>query len=238
MLKALVFDVDGTLADTESAHRGAFNLAFAAMGLDWHWDEALYTGLLQVSGGKERIQHYWKTNHADVTELAGLAPLDAVNRLHVLKTAAYEAAVNAGVVRLRPGVLDLMAQAHAQGLQLAIATTTSPPNIAALLRRALGADWRSNFSAVGDADSAPVKKPDPQVYLQVLQVLQRPACECVAFEDSFNGLQASLAAGLATVVTPTRYTADQDFSGAMRLLPDLGQVDLSRLRAWHAEFQP
>jgi HAD superfamily hydrolase (TIGR01509 family) len=237
MLKALVFDVDGTLADTESAHRGAFNLAFAALGLDWYWDEPLYTGLLAVSGGKERIQHYWKTHHPELPELAGLAPTDAVNRLHALKTAAYEAAVNAGVVQLRPGVLDLMAQAHAQGLKLAIATTTSPPNIAALLRQALGADWRRNFSAIGDAQTAPVKKPDPQVYLQVLAELQLPAGQCVAFEDSLNGLQASLAAGLATVITPTRYTAGQDFSGAMRLMTDLGQVDLSRLRAWHAEFQ-
>ena len=118
---------------------------------------------------------------------------------------------------------------------MAIATTTSPPNIAALLQRALGADWRSYFGAVGDAVTAPVKKPDPLVYLQVLDGLQREAGECIAFEDSFNGLQASLAAGLATLVTPTRYTAGDDFSGALRLLPDLAQVDLERLRAWHAE---
>lgn len=237
MLKALIFDVDGTLADTESAHRDAFNQAFAALGLDWHWDLPLYTDLLQVSGGKERIQHYWLTQHPELPELGGLAPLEAVNRLHTLKTAAYEAAVHAGVVQLRPGVLELMAQAHSAGLQLAIATTTSPPNIAALLRRALGADWRRNFGAVGDALTAPVKKPDPQVYLQVLDTLQRQPGECLAFEDSFNGLRASLAAGLATVVTPTRYTEGQDFSGALRLLPDLAEVDLGRLRAWHAEAQ-
>lgn len=236
MLKALIFDVDGTLADTESAHRAAFNQAFAEFGLDWQWNEALYTQLLQISGGKERILHYWKATHPDMRELGGQALADTVNRLHEIKTAAYEAVVNSGVVQLRPGVLALMSEAHAQGLQLAIATTTSPVNVAALLRRALGADWRMSFTAIGDASTAPIKKPDPQVYLQMLQAMQLQASECIAFEDSWNGLQASLAAGLATVITPTQFTVDHDFTGAMRLVPDMSHLDLVRLRAWHAEY--
>jgi len=157
MLKALIFDVDGTLADTESAHRAAFNQAFAEMGMDWHWDEALYTRLLHISGGKERIAHYWNEVNPDLREIGGMALQETVNRLHELKTAAYSEAVQGGAVKLRPGVLSLMSQAHAQGLQLAIATTTSPVNISALLRRALGADWRLNFSAIGDAYTAPIK---------------------------------------------------------------------------------
>ena len=236
MPQALIFDVDGTLADTESAHRAAFNQAFTEFGLDWHWDETLYTELLHVSGGKERIQHYWKTVHPDMRELDGMALTETINRLHELKTAAYEAAVNSGAVHLRPGVLRLMNEAHAQGVQLAIATTTSPVNIAALLRLAIGADWRMQFTAIGDASTAPIKKPHPQVYLQMLDALHLPASQCMAFEDSSNGLRASVAAGLATVITPTRYTADHDFTGAMRVLPDLSQVDLAQLRAWHADF--
>ncbi len=236
MLKALIFDVDGTLADTESAHRAAFNQAFAEFGLDWQWDEALYTELLHISGGKERMLHYWKVQRPDMRALDATALSDSINRLHELKTAAYENSVNSGAVQLRPGVLALMEQAHAEGLQLAIATTTSPVNIAALLRRALGADWRLNFSAIGDASTAPVKKPHPQVYLQMLEALQLPAHECLAFEDSSNGLQASSAAGLATVVTPTHYTADHDFGGALCVLPDLGHTDLARLAARHSVF--
>jgi HAD superfamily hydrolase (TIGR01509 family) len=142
--------------------------------------------------------------------------------------------VNSGAVPLRPGVLALMAQAQDQGLQLAIATTTTPVNIDALLRRELGGQWRTHFSSIGDASTAPLKKPHPQVYLQMLDTLQCQGAQCLAFEDSFNGLQASRAAGLATVITPTRYTADHDFSGALRVLPDLGHADLPRLRAWHA----
>jgi len=237
MLRALIFDVDGTLADTEATHLAAFNQAFAEFGLDWHWDDALYTELLDISGGKERILHYWKTRHPGMRELGGMALQDTVNRLHELKTAAYEGAVDDGVVGLRPGVLKLMDDALTAGLQLAIATTTSPVNIAALLRRAVGPDWRMHFSAIGDASTAPIKKPHPQVYLQMLAALELPAAQCLAFEDSGNGLRAAVAAGLATLVTPTRYTAHHDFRAALRVLPDLGQVDLEQLRRWHAAGQ-
>ena len=236
-LQALIFDVDGTLADTESAHLAAFNHAFAEMGLDWVWDEALYTELLDISGGKERILHYWKTSRPDMLEVGAMAQSDTVNRLHELKTAAYEAAVNGGAVSLRPGVLRLMDEALAQGMQLAIATTTSPVNIAALMRQAIGADWRLNFTAIGDASTAPIKKPHPQVYLQMLDALQLKPDACLALEDSSNGLRAATAAGLATLITPTHFTAHHNFAAALRVVPDLSQVNLAQLRRWHAEKQ-
>ena len=203
----------------------------------WVWDEALYTGLLDISGGKERILHYWKTTSPTMLEVDAMALSDTVNRLHELKTAAYEAAVNGGAVSLRPGVLKLMDEARAQGLQLAIATTTSPVNIAALMRRAIGADWRLNFTAIGDASTAPIKKPHPQVYLQMLAALKLGPADCIALEDSSNGLRAATAAGLATVITPTTYTAHHDFAAALRVVPDLSQVNLAQLRHWHAEHQ-
>ena len=236
-LQALIFDVDGTLADTESAHLAAFNHAFAEIGMDWVWDEALYTGLLDISGGKERILHYWKSRNPGMLEVDAMALSDTVERLHELKTAAYEAEVNGGAVSLRPGVLKLMDEALAQGMQLAIATTTSPVNIAALMRRAIGPDWRLNFTAIGDASTAPIKKPHPQVYLQMLAALQLKPDACLALEDSSNGLRAATAAGLATIITPTTYTAHHDFGAALRVVPDLSQVNLAQLRNWHAEKQ-
>jgi beta-phosphoglucomutase-like phosphatase (HAD superfamily) len=233
-LQALIFDVDGTLADTECAHCAAFNHAFTETGLAWHWDDALYTRLLNISGGRERILHYWREVHGDITALGAQALQDTIARIHDIKTAHYEAAVRGGGVALRPGVLALMRQAQQQGLRLAIATTTSPVNIAALLRTAMGPDWRLNFAAIGDASTAPLKKPHPQVYLQMVAALGLPAGACLAFEDSGNGLQAATAAGLATVITPTRYTQHHDFSAALRVLPDLGAIDLPTLARWHA----
>jgi HAD superfamily hydrolase (TIGR01509 family) len=233
-LRALIFDVDGTLADTESAHRAAFNQAFAELGRDWVWDEALYTKLLEVSGGKERILHYWQQVEPDIRPIDGAAVADTVQHMHDLKTAAYEQAVQDGAVRLRPGVLQLIESAYREGLRLAIATTTSPVNIAALLRATLGPDWSNYFMVIEDASTAPLKKPHPQVYLQTLRRMQLPASACLAFEDSANGLQAALGAGLQALITPNSFTADQDFSGALRVLPDLLGTSVADLRAWHA----
>ena len=236
-LEALIFDVDGTLADTELAHLAAFNQAFAQEGIGWQWDVPLYTQLLEVSGGKERMLHYWRQVRPDVTDL-GNGVQATVARLHELKTAAYEQAVRDGAVQLRPGVLKLIEAAHAEGLRLAVATTTSAVNIVALLRRAIGPDWQRFFTVVEDASTAPRKKPDPMVYQQTLARLALPAAACLAFEDSANGLMAARTAKLATIVTPNDFTAHHDFTGALRVLPDLAGVSVAQLREWHAQSQP
>jgi HAD superfamily hydrolase (TIGR01509 family) len=167
--------------------------------------------------------------------VGGAGVRDTLGRLHELKTAAYEAMVNDGAVSLRPGVLHLIEEAHEAGLHLAIATTTSPVNIAALLRGAIGPDWRQFFGIVEDASTAAIKKPHPMVYLQTLRRLQLPASQCIAFEDSANGLQAAKAAGLLTVITPTRFTAEHDFTGALKVLPELQGVTVAKLQAWHTQ---
>ena len=233
-LKALVFDVDGTLADTEMAHLAAFNHAFAEEGLDWHWDEPNYTKLLEISGGKERMLHYWKQVHPDVKDIDGGGLKDTIDRLHAMKTAAYENAVQSGAVQLRPGVLNLIQKAHQAGLRLAIATTTSPVNIAVLLRNAIGPDWKDLFTVIEDASTAPKKKPHPQVYSQTLTRLALTGADCLAFEDSSNGLRAAVSAGLPVIVTPNSFTAHHDFAGALKVLPDLSGTTVEQLRVWHA----
>ncbi|MDO5653703.1 MAG: HAD-IA family hydrolase [Brachymonas sp.] len=232
-LQALIFDVDGTLADTEAAHLAAFNRAFAETGRDWHWDVEEYTRLLEISGGKERILHYWRQTQPDLIDI-GAGVRDTVAQLHELKTSFYEKAVQEGAVQLRPGVLKLIEDAHIAGLQLAIATTTSPVNIAALLRKAVGDDWQQYFAVIEDASTAPNKKPHPQVYLQTLERLGLPADACIAFEDSANGLVAAQAAGLPVLITPNGFTEHHEFTGALRVLPDLGDVTLEQVRQWHA----
>ncbi len=236
-LQALIFDVDGTLADTEAVHLEAFNQAFVQEGVDWHWSEAEYTQLLEVSGGKERMLHYWHQREPALRELELGARVQVVARLHEVKTAAYEARLAAGAVALRPGVLALMEAAQRAGLLMAIATTTSPVNIGALLRPVLGSDWRLNFAAIGDASTAPLKKPHPQVYEQVLRDIRKPPGACIALEDSHNGLRAALAAGVAALITPTRFTAHQNFSSALKVRPDLQGVTLALLQDWLGQMR-
>ncbi len=225
-LRALIFDVDGTLAETEEVHRAAFNAAFAAAGLHWHWDTELYGALLKVTGGKERIRHF-----VDAYGPPGGGGIDdtAIADLHADKTRRYGAIVTGGEVALRPGVADLIAAARGACITLAIATTTSPANVDALLGACLGPEAKSWFAAIGTAGQAPVKKPAPDVYDWVLEQLQiAPGC-CLAIEDSFNGLVAARAAGLACLVTPSLYTKDDDFNGATQIVPDLAAVDLNQL---------
>lgn len=209
---ALIFDVDGTLAETEEIHRVAFNQAFAEAGLSWCWSPELYGRLLRITGGRERIAAY--------AEETGLRALD-VPTLHRRKTEIFNQALRRGPMALRPGVEVLIRAAHARGLSLAIATTTSRPNVASLIEMTLGEGALSRFAAIRTGEDVARKKPDPEVYLQVLADLGLRAAECLAFEDSANGLRAARAAGIATIVTPSRYTRQECFAGALQILDDL-----------------
>jgi beta-phosphoglucomutase-like phosphatase (HAD superfamily) len=218
--KALIFDVDGTLADTEEAHRRAFNRAFQRFGLPWHWDHEEYRRLLDVAGGKERLAAYIAGKPMLGGETARW--LARIPEIHAEKTRLYGAMVGGGALTLREGVLRLIDEALTAGCRLAIATTTSPENVDALLRSALGERGRELFAVVACGDEVPAKKPAPDIYRLALQRLGLGAADAVAFEDSEHGLAAARAAGVWTVVTPTYWTADGDFSGAGLVLPSLG----------------
>ena len=177
--------------------------------------------------------HHWKQVHPDVKDIDGGGLKDTIDRLHAMKTAAYESAVQSGSVQLRTGVLDVIEHAHQAGLRLAIATTTSPVNIAVLLRNAIGPDWKELFVVIEDASTAPKKKPHPQVYTQTLSRLGLSGADCLAFEDSANGLNAAKSAGLPVIITPNGFTAHHDFTGALKVLPDLSGATIEQLRSWH-----
>lgn len=220
-LKALVFDVDGTLADTErDGHRVAFNEAFADYGLDWYWSESLYGELLRVTGGKERIRHYIEQYSPAFTPPADLD--DYIARLHADKTRRYTAMLEQGGIPLRPGVRRLLEEAREAGLTLAIATTTSLPNVQVLLRNCLDADAESWFDLIAAGDMVPAKKPAPDIYRLVLERLDLAPGDCVAFEDSDNGLRAARGAAIGTVVTVNDYTREHDFTGAALVVDQLG----------------
>ena len=217
MIVALIFDVDGTLAETEEAHRVSFNAAFVEAGLDWIWSQSDYRNLLRITGGKERILHY--------IESWGAAPPpaerdNAIHTLHRRKTQLYAERVAAGDVPLRPGIETLLRTARDYGFRLAIATTTSRSNVDALLAANLGQDAVNWFAAIVCGDMIAHKKPAPDVYEEVLRTLRLRPDETIAIEDSWNGVQAARNAGIAVVAIPSLYSADDDFSNAAAVVTD------------------
>jgi HAD superfamily hydrolase (TIGR01509 family) len=251
-LEAVIFDVDGTLADTEEAHRQAFNETFRTHGLPWEWDAPLYRELLAVAGGKERIRHYCERNDPDY--LAQPGARDAIASLHEDKTRRYTRHVESGGVPARPGILRLIGELHAAGVRLAIATTTSRANVDALLATTLKALPQGAFEVIGAGEDAADKKPAPDIYEHVLERLGLAANACLAIEDSRNGLRAAQGAGIPALITECVWTAGEDFDGAVAVLSDLGEphshhrvvrsalfnigyIDAVVLRRWHTAWR-
>ncbi|HAJ92131.1 MAG TPA: phosphatase [Gammaproteobacteria bacterium] len=251
-LQALLFDVDGTLADTEEVHRQAFNAAFSAADLDWVWSQELYHELLSVTGGKERIRFYLERDRPDYQ-----LPPDAgefIAQLHANKTRIYVSMLTKGEVPLRPGVERLIREAHACGLQLAIVTTTSPENVSALFEHSFGVHENEWFEVVAAGGVVPQKKPAPDIYDYALEKMGLAASECLALEDSENGLLSARAAGIDVVVTVNQYTEQHDFTAAALVIDHLGEpaqpcrmiqgrlqpdpcIDVDYLRRLHAACQ-
>jgi HAD superfamily hydrolase (TIGR01509 family) len=223
-LRAFIFDVDGTLSDTErDGHRVAFNRAFEEYKLGWHWSVETYGELLAVTGGKERMKYYAerfldKNNLPD--NLESLIP-----ELHQAKTRHYTELLSTGAIPLRPGVERLINEARKRGFRLAIATTTTPENVTALLTHTLGAEAIDWFEVIAAGDIVPAKKPAPDIYDYALKAMNLTADECIAFEDSANGIKSSAGANLITIITTNDYTRDHDFSNASIVLEQMGEPD-------------
>jgi len=220
-LRALIFDVDGTLSETEEAHRRAFNETFAEAGMDWHWSVEDYTWLLKTTGGKERMRAFRAHNGA-------AAPSDdEIAALHTAKTARYGALVASRALTLRPGVAELIAAARAAELKVAVATTTNRPNVDALCRASWGKEADEVFDVIAAGDEVKAKKPAPDVFNLAVKRLGIDPSEAVAFEDSRNGVVSAQAAGLRVIVTPSRYTAAEDFSLADWVVEDLSAANIA-----------
>lgn len=250
-MKALIFDVDGTLAETEEAHRIAFNDAFKHFGHDWVWDPVLYKALLKITGGAHRIRHYLTQIGSGVL---GRPDADAyIKEIQAYKTGLYQRRLESGGVPLRPGIARILAEARVAGVRLGIATTTSPGNVEVLLRVNLGEGSLDWFDAIGTRGATEVLKPAPDVYHWVLDKMGLEAGDCLAVEDSSNGLRSAQAAGIPVIITVNPYTDDNDFTGASVVADGLGEpdapfsvsvggahgktfADIALLKTWHRDM--
>jgi HAD superfamily hydrolase (TIGR01509 family) len=239
MLKAIIFDCDGVLVDTErDGHRVGFNRAFKEFGIDAEWDVELYRKLLQVAGGKERMRAYfdeygWPEGREESKD-------ELIAALHKTKTGITADLVGEGALQLRPGIGRIVDEAIAAGVTLGVCTTSNPRFIDAVLDL-FGPERKEKFAFVHAGDCVAKKKPDPEIYELAKISLKLPVHECVVIEDSRNGLLAAKGAGLPCLITTSTYTVDEDFTEADRVVPELGDepninitlADLGELAAEH-----
>lgn len=221
-LKGIVFDLDGTIADTEEVHRLAFNAAFQEAEVEWQWSRELYADLLSVAGGRERIAHYARVYWPEFRPVEFDLD-DFVGQLHYAKTRIYQRMIAEGAASLRPGVARLIAELKAAGVKLAIATSTARANVHTLMETAFGNDWSATFPIVVTCTELKAQKPSPAVYEQALQQLGLTNRDVVAIEDTHNGYLAARNAGIVTIVTTHFYTRQHEFSDAALVLDNLGE---------------
>ena len=219
-IEALIFDVDGTLADTEETHRLAFNRAFENFELKWCWSKSDYRDLLKISGGKERIKYY-SHNQKEGKVLSSTF----INEIHNYKNVIYQSTLAEKKIDLRLGISNLITDLHRNKVKVGIATSSSFNNINRLLTTCIGRSWQDAFNEIETSDSTPAKKPDPSVYKNIISRLNVNPKYSIAIEDTPNGLQSANCAGLKTVVTVHEMTRNLDFPNAALVVDSIGTYE-------------
>ena len=221
LLSAVFFDVDGTIAETEELHRRSFNESFKEFNLDWFWDKPIYKELINIGGGKERIEHYMKRAWPEMLEYKNLTKY--IDSIHKVKNEIYEDYINESNLEFRSGVLRLIKELRKNKIRIALVSSSSEINVNNLLNKGLKIKPKDYFDIIAHGDRTKNKKPSPEIYEWTLEKLKLSSQSCIAIEDSPRGLESALAANIKVIVTPSDLTQDEKFEGADLIVSSLGE---------------
>ena len=222
-LNAILFDVGGTIAESEEIHRVSFNEAFKEFGLNWYWDEAIYRELVFIGGGKERIKHYITRAWPEMLKQKNLTKY--IESVHKIKGQIYEEFLNDSKLQARPGIIRLLKELKNEEIRLAIVSDTTEENLINLFKKGLGINPIEWFEILAHGGCTIQKKPSPDIYLWTLERLKLPPESCLAIEDAPRGVDSAIDAGLKVLVTPSIYTLEEKFEKSSLLLSHLGEPE-------------
>ncbi len=223
LLSAVLFDVDGTIAETEEIHRKSFNESFKEFNLDWFWDEAIYKELINIGDGIERIDYYIKRAWPEMMEYKNLTKY--INSIHKVKNEIFEDYILESEIKPRPGVVRLIKELKENKVRIAIVSSTSESNLLTLFREGLNIDPINTFDLIAHGECTKNKRPSPEIYEWILEKLRLPPQSCIAIEDSLRGVESAKNASVNILVTPSTFTKDEDFSDAKLVVSNLGEPD-------------
>ena len=220
-LSAVLFEVNGTIAESEEFHRLAFNESFKEFGLDWFWDEAIYKELTLIEGGKERIKHYMERAWPEMLKFKNLSSY--IKSIHDSKSQIFEDYLLNEKIKMRPGVLRLINELKSKKIRLALVSSTTEKSILDLFRKGLNIEPSDWFEVIAHGECTPHKKPSSDIYLWTLSQLKLPAQSCIAIENSPRGYESAVGANINVIVTPSRYSIQEKFKNALMVISDLGE---------------
>ena len=223
LLSAVLFDVDGTISETEDFHRKSFNEAFKEFNLDWFWDEAIYKELINIGDGKERIEYYIKRAWPEMLEYKNLTKY--INSIHKVKNEIFKDFIMDSEITFRPGVLRLINELKENDVRIAIVSSTTQEDLLTLFKNGLNMNPNSTFDLIAHGECTKKKRPSPEIYEWILEKLRIAPQSCVAIEDSLRGLKSAVNANINVLVTPSVYTKNENFEEANVVVSSLGEGD-------------